>query len=353
MLGATVAAGVAYVRALTDAGVPLATAFGQIELQLPASADQFATIALFRAVRQLWGRVAEVLDVPRRGEQDGHPRHHVAGDAHRLRPVGQPAARHRRLLRRRRRRRRLDHRAPVRRVDRSPRPRARPPAGAQHPVDPRARVEPRARRRSRRRFGLRRGAHRRPRRRRVGVLPGDRGGRRVRRRGRQRLARRALRRHLGGTGAQPRHPQGPDHRRVRVPQHRRAGAGDPAERRHRGPARCTAVPSGSRTCAPPSTRRRPPASDHGVPRGDRHPGAVDGADHVRQELLRGRRHPHDQRAGHDRPGGDRRGVHRVRGDARPACARAIRPTPSTASPSPTRCRQPAPSGSTSPAGPAT
>ncbi len=64
VLGATVAAGLAYVTSLTDAGVPLATAFGQIELQLPASADQFATIALFRAVRQLWGRVAEVLDVP-------------------------------------------------------------------------------------------------------------------------------------------------------------------------------------------------------------------------------------------------------------------------------------------------
>lgn len=64
VLGATVAAGIAYVRALTDAGVPLATAFGQIELQLPATADQFATIALFRAARQLWARVAEVLDTP-------------------------------------------------------------------------------------------------------------------------------------------------------------------------------------------------------------------------------------------------------------------------------------------------
>ena len=64
VLGATVAAGLAYLQALTAAGVPLATAFGQIELQLPATADQFATIALFRAVRQLWARVAEVLDVP-------------------------------------------------------------------------------------------------------------------------------------------------------------------------------------------------------------------------------------------------------------------------------------------------
>lgn len=64
VLGATVAAGVAALRALTDAGVPLATAFGQLELQLPASGDQFATIAVFRAVRQLWARVGEVLGDP-------------------------------------------------------------------------------------------------------------------------------------------------------------------------------------------------------------------------------------------------------------------------------------------------
>ncbi|MFT3854066.1 MAG: methylmalonyl-CoA mutase family protein [Ilumatobacteraceae bacterium] len=64
VLGATVGAALAYVRALTEAGIPLATAFGQIELQLPATADQFATIALFRAARQLWARVAEVLEVP-------------------------------------------------------------------------------------------------------------------------------------------------------------------------------------------------------------------------------------------------------------------------------------------------
>jgi methylmalonyl-CoA mutase len=64
VLGATVAAGLAYLRALTGAGVPLEAAFVQLELQLPATADQFATIALFRAARQLWVRVAEVLDAP-------------------------------------------------------------------------------------------------------------------------------------------------------------------------------------------------------------------------------------------------------------------------------------------------
>ena len=79
VLGATVAAGLAYLRALDDAGVALDTAFGQLELQLPATADQFATIALFRAARQLWGRVAEVLEVPPRGRQHRLPRRRRAG----------------------------------------------------------------------------------------------------------------------------------------------------------------------------------------------------------------------------------------------------------------------------------
>ncbi|TDE33590.1 methylmalonyl-CoA mutase subunit beta [Actinomadura sp. 6K520] len=59
-LGAAVAAGVAYLRALTAAGLSVAEAFGQIEFRLAVSADQFSSIAKLRAARRLWARVAEV-----------------------------------------------------------------------------------------------------------------------------------------------------------------------------------------------------------------------------------------------------------------------------------------------------
>ena len=63
-LGATIAAGTAYLRALTDGGLPIEQAFAQIELRLAATADQFATIAKLRVARQLWSRVAEVVGAP-------------------------------------------------------------------------------------------------------------------------------------------------------------------------------------------------------------------------------------------------------------------------------------------------
>ncbi|MGW4401072.1 methylmalonyl-CoA mutase family protein [Amycolatopsis nivea] len=59
-LGATIAAGVAYLRALTEAGLDVAAAAAQIEFRLAATADQFLTIAKFRAARRLWDRVLEV-----------------------------------------------------------------------------------------------------------------------------------------------------------------------------------------------------------------------------------------------------------------------------------------------------
>jgi methylmalonyl-CoA mutase len=59
-LGATLAAGVAYLRALTDAGLTVAEAAAQLEFRYAASADQFLTIAKFRAARRLWARVTEV-----------------------------------------------------------------------------------------------------------------------------------------------------------------------------------------------------------------------------------------------------------------------------------------------------
>ncbi|MFW3169898.1 methylmalonyl-CoA mutase subunit beta [Geodermatophilus sp. CPCC 206100] len=64
-LGCALAAGVAYLRALTDSadggqGLSVDEAFGQLEFRFAASADQFTTIAGLRAARRLWDRVGEV-----------------------------------------------------------------------------------------------------------------------------------------------------------------------------------------------------------------------------------------------------------------------------------------------------
>ncbi|WP_433235121.1 methylmalonyl-CoA mutase family protein [Actinomadura nitritigenes] len=59
-LGAVAAAGVAYLRALTGAGLGVDEAFGQIEFRVAVNADQFSSIAKLRALRRLWARIAEV-----------------------------------------------------------------------------------------------------------------------------------------------------------------------------------------------------------------------------------------------------------------------------------------------------
>ncbi|MGW6915089.1 methylmalonyl-CoA mutase small subunit [Kitasatospora sp. NPDC054939] len=59
-LGCSLATGVAYLRALTAAGLPVDAALGQLEFRYAADADQFLTIAKFRAARRLWARVAQV-----------------------------------------------------------------------------------------------------------------------------------------------------------------------------------------------------------------------------------------------------------------------------------------------------
>jgi methylmalonyl-CoA mutase len=57
-LGCALAAGVAYLRAMRAAGLSADAAFGQLEFRYAATADQFATIAKFRAARRTWARVA-------------------------------------------------------------------------------------------------------------------------------------------------------------------------------------------------------------------------------------------------------------------------------------------------------
>jgi methylmalonyl-CoA mutase len=66
-LAAGLAAAVAYLRALTDAGLPAGKALLQISFRLAADDDQFGTIAKMRAARRLWARVAEVVGEPEGG----------------------------------------------------------------------------------------------------------------------------------------------------------------------------------------------------------------------------------------------------------------------------------------------
>jgi methylmalonyl-CoA mutase len=52
------AAGLAYLKALVRAGLPMAEAFGRVTLGLCADADSFLTISKLRAARAVWARIA-------------------------------------------------------------------------------------------------------------------------------------------------------------------------------------------------------------------------------------------------------------------------------------------------------
>ena len=71
-LAGTVAAAVAYLRALDESGLSIADALRQISFRLAADDDQFMTIAKMRAARQLWARVAEVVGEPDHGAATLH-----------------------------------------------------------------------------------------------------------------------------------------------------------------------------------------------------------------------------------------------------------------------------------------
>ena len=58
-LGFSLSAGVAYLRALVDAGLDVAAAARLLEFRYAATPEQFPTIALLRAGRRLWARVLE------------------------------------------------------------------------------------------------------------------------------------------------------------------------------------------------------------------------------------------------------------------------------------------------------
>ncbi|MFJ1735608.1 methylmalonyl-CoA mutase family protein [Streptomyces sp. NPDC088254] len=71
-LGCSLATGVAYLRALTGAGMSVEQGCSQLEFRYAATADQFLTIAKLRAARRLWARVAEVCGAPAAGGQTQH-----------------------------------------------------------------------------------------------------------------------------------------------------------------------------------------------------------------------------------------------------------------------------------------
>ena len=58
-LAAAMATGVAYLRAMTGAGLDIDAALRQISFRFTANADQFATMAKLRAARRLWARITE------------------------------------------------------------------------------------------------------------------------------------------------------------------------------------------------------------------------------------------------------------------------------------------------------
>jgi methylmalonyl-CoA mutase len=62
-LALSIATGVVYLRALTDAGLDVEAATGQLEFRYAISTDQFLGIAKLRAARRLWARVTEVCGV--------------------------------------------------------------------------------------------------------------------------------------------------------------------------------------------------------------------------------------------------------------------------------------------------
>ena len=71
-LAGALAAGVAYLRLLTESGLSTADALRQLSFRFAADDDQFATIAKLRAARRLWARVAEVVGAPGSGAATIH-----------------------------------------------------------------------------------------------------------------------------------------------------------------------------------------------------------------------------------------------------------------------------------------
>ena len=73
-LAFALAAAVDCLRALEAGGVPLEAARGMIYFRLAADADEFLTIAKFRAVRKLWARVEEACGLDAEADRSSPPK---------------------------------------------------------------------------------------------------------------------------------------------------------------------------------------------------------------------------------------------------------------------------------------
>ena len=132
-LAFVIAVAVAYLRALEAAGTPLDAARAMIEFRLTADADQFLTVAKFRALRLLWARVEQSCGLT--AEARLHLRRDGVADDDPARSVGEHAARnHRRVLRRHWRNRR--DRGTAVHLSRRPAGPLRPADCAQHTASP-------------------------------------------------------------------------------------------------------------------------------------------------------------------------------------------------------------------------
>ena len=78
-LGVATAVGVAYLRALTEAGLSVDDALARIEFRWAVSAEQFPSIAKLRAARQIWDRIARESDA--RDDRRGQYQHAVTSAA--------------------------------------------------------------------------------------------------------------------------------------------------------------------------------------------------------------------------------------------------------------------------------
>jgi methylmalonyl-CoA mutase len=78
-LGVATAVGVAYLRALTDAGLSVDEALDALEFRWAVTVEQFPSIAKLRAARRVWARVAELSGA--RTERRGQSQHAVTSGA--------------------------------------------------------------------------------------------------------------------------------------------------------------------------------------------------------------------------------------------------------------------------------
>ncbi len=76
-LGYSMAVAAAYLRALTEAGIPVDEAAGLLEFRYAATDEQFPTIAKLRAARRLWARVLELSGVSPAATDGWRQRQHV------------------------------------------------------------------------------------------------------------------------------------------------------------------------------------------------------------------------------------------------------------------------------------